>query len=159
MWIIDTPVWSQMQMIRKADHLICEKHEYKTGQHALTCSQSSSTDRTFAIRSVSGWSAPTRPILQEGRPRFVSVHDSYTRHLPIGSPIILNDGSRARACQLSTWAVNLCEPWETILGRSAERLLHSTDRYIYAVNLIAAIEKVSHNSIFLYSIFVYDDVS
>lgn len=29
-WIIDTPVWSQMQMTRKADHLVCEKHEYKT---------------------------------------------------------------------------------------------------------------------------------
>jgi len=26
--------------MRKADHLVCEKHEYKTGQHALTCSQS-----------------------------------------------------------------------------------------------------------------------
>lgn len=129
-----------MQMIRKADRLIYEKHEYKTGQRALTCFQSCSTDRTLAIRSVSGWSAPTRSILQETRPRFVSVHDSYTRHLPIGSPIILNDGPRAWACQLSTWAVNLW-PWETILGRSVETLLHSIDRYIYAVNLIMTIKK------------------
>jgi len=74
-----------------------EEHEYKTVWRALTCSQSSLTDRTLAIRSVPHRSAPTRRAAvhssRRKKPRFVPVHESYTRRLPIGSPIILDDGS------------------------------------------------------------------
>jgi len=88
--------------MRKADHLVCEKHEYKTGQDALTCSTAPLQSDQYQID-------------QHLRGPFFKKEDSVSSLFTIriqdifrlGSPIILNDGPRARACQLSTWTVNL----------------------------------------------------
>lgn len=151
-WFVDTPVWSQMQMAPKADHLIYEGHEYKTGPHALTCFLGWPHPRNqIAIRLISTYER------EKSRGPFFKEEDRVPSlltiriHLPIGSPIILNDGPGARACQLSTWSVNLW-PWETILGQSAERSLHGTDRYIYAVNLITS----DQENIWRFDLIVFD---
>ncbi|KAG7197883.1 hypothetical protein KM043_016127 [Ampulex compressa] len=57
------------------------------------------------IRLISAYESGSGPFFKvEGCTS--SVPTIRIRGVPIGSPIIPEDGGRARACQLSTWTVN-----------------------------------------------------